>query len=190
VDDGGSSLCITPAERAAFSAWRARLEALGLELGEADDYVLGLLACREVRLRDLTRVVARSKGSDKLRAIAAERMASADFAKALDMAERLFGARAGEQEQEQAVVATGTAGGRVVPFRAASPTKAGPVAQQRIVAALAPGMVLTKAELRKRVPGAQGAFLAGLKAAVTAGAIVREGQGTKSRPYRYRRAGG
>jgi hypothetical protein len=187
----GVSLCVTRAERAAFAAWRGRLEDLALELGPADEYVVAVIAVREVRLRELTRAVARArKQTEKLRAIAAERMASADFAKALDMAERLFGARVGEEIQEEALGATGTAGTRVVPFIPAGRMKARTVAGQRIVAVLGRGVALTKAELRRRVPGAQGAFLAGLKEAVASGAVKREGEGTKARPFRYRRSEG
>lgn len=177
---------MTPAERAAWRAWRARLEGLGVQLSDAGGYVLAVVAVRQTRLRELTAAVANArKQSDKMRMIEAERKASAAFAQALDLAERTFGAAVGEEAV--AVAATGTTG-RVVEFPRAAPMKARATAAQRIVAALNGGRSLTKAELRRRVPGAQGVFLAGLAQAVERGDIVREGPGSKSRPYHYRRS--
>jgi hypothetical protein len=82
-----------------------------------------------------------------------------------------------------AIQATGTDGGTVLAF----PKVALGKTAQRVVAALAKaGAPLTKTELRRRVPGAQGAFLRGLREATAAGAVVREGRGTKGGAFRYR----
>jgi hypothetical protein len=177
--------CTTPAARQAFVAWQKRLGALGVELGEPDTFLLGLISSREARLQELAQDLADCKDEGRrLRITAAERLAAGDFAKALDQAERIFGPRVTEGEP-QAVKLAAQSGGSVVAF----PARPGSVAGQRIVAALTKGGPMKKDDLRLRVAGNQGAFLRGLNEAVKGGAVVREGSGTKSRPYVYRAAG-
>ena len=178
--------CSTKPAREAFDRWRTRLDSLGVELGEADGYLLGLLATREARLEELAAELVRSKDDMtlRLRLVAAERMAAQDMARALDQAERHFGSRV-EAMPAQAV-ATGT-GGRVVSFPTPAPGTPASVTGQRIVAVLARSRkALTKAELRRRVPGNQGDFLRGLREAEQTGAAAKDGAGTRSRPFRYR----
>lgn len=114
-----------------------------------------------------------------------QRLAAGDMHKALDLLERTFGGAVAEVEAEPARQATGTDGADVLPFRARSGL--GAVAQ-RIVAA-AKARPLTKAQLRTRVRGGQGEFLRGLREAIDAGALRRDGSGTKARPYLYRSEG-
>ena len=176
--------CKTAAARAAFGAWRKRLEALGVELADADRYVVGLLASREARLDELTGDLARCKDeSRRLRLVAAERLAAGDMQRALELVHRTYGAaEADEQEAGVLQAATGTHG-RVVAFRQRGGL--GPLAQ-RLAAAVAGG-ALTKAELRRRVRGSQGQFLDGLREALADGAIRRTGTGRRGRPFKYER---
>lgn len=175
--------CATPAAIEAFEKWYARIEAIGVELGEADHYVIGLVASREARLQELSEALATCKTQRRrLQLVQAERMAAQDMAKALDLVERTYGG-AGEVEKTAQVAATGTGGARVVPFRGPSATA------QRILAA-ARTSPLTKAELRRRVKGSQNDFLRALREALAAGELVREGAGSKARPYRYHHSGG
>jgi hypothetical protein len=177
--------CTTPPAIEAFGKWYARIENLGVELGEADDYIIGLVASREARLQELAVALAACKSARRrLQLGQAERMAAQDMSKALDLVERTYGG-AGEVEKTAQAAATGTGGAHVVPFRPAglSPTA------QRIVAAVR-AAPLTKSELRRRVKGAQGDFLRGIKDAIAAGELLREGAGSKARPYRYRRSEG
>jgi hypothetical protein len=164
----------------AFSAWLKRVEALGIEVGDADLYVIGVLASREAALERLRRAVVKKKLNVGL--VAAERLAASAFTRALEQAERVFGSR---------VVATPAAGGgagKVVAMELPRGVK-GPVAvAQRIKFALVTG-ALTKAELGARVQGDTTTFFAQLRALVKSGEIVRDGQGTKGSPFRYRRAG-
>jgi len=176
--------CATAEACARFDAWCSRLRGLGVELADTDLELVGVIASRQARLAALGEELAREADPDRrLRIGAAERMAALDVLKALDAAERAWGGVAVEGEAEPAVVQrTGTDDGRVVPFRAPG---LGVVAQ-RVAAAVAKAGPLTKGELRRRVPGAQGAFLRGLREALAAGAVVREGDGRKGRPFKYR----
>ena len=85
-----------------------------------------------------------------------------------------------------AAQATGTDGSVVLAFRPAglSPRV------KALVAAVAKGGPMTKAELRGAVRGSQGDFLKAVREAVAAGALSREGAGTRSHPHRYRASGG
>jgi hypothetical protein len=174
--------------RDAFDRWAGRLSALGVELEEPDRFVVGLLASREVRLEALGAELRRERDSGRrLRIVAAERLAAADMQKALDQAERAFGAAVAEDEVPARAKATGTDGGRVVPFVSASARGLGQHAQ-RIVAALAKApRPMTKAQLRRAVPGGQSEFTRGLREAVDVRAVMRCGRGSKGRPYVYQR---
>jgi hypothetical protein len=174
--------CTTPAAKRAFAAWQKRLEALGVELGEPDTYLVGLIASREARLEELAGELARCKDEGRrLRIVAAERLAAGDMAKALDQAERVFGPRVAEGAPAIRKAAH-EGGSSIVPF----PTRAGSMAGQRIVVALTKGGPMRKEALRKLVPGNQGDFLRGLKEAMASGAVVREGTGTKTAAFVYR----
>jgi hypothetical protein len=173
--------CTTPIAKRAYAGWTERLEALGVELGEPDTFLVGLLASREARLQELARDLARRKDeSRRLKIISAERLAAQDMAKALDQAERIFGSRVTEDVPEAVRKAMGKAS--VVPF----PKRPGSVTGQRIVVALTKAGALRKDALRRAVSGSQGDFLRGLKEALQSGAVVREGSGTKIAPYTYR----
>jgi hypothetical protein len=71
----------------------------------------------------------------------------------------------------------------VIPFA----SKRGPsTLAQRIAATVAKaGRPLTKEALRRRVSGAEGDFLAGLREALDAGVVTRTGRGCKGSPYMY-----
>lgn len=151
-----------------------------MTLGEADSYPLALTALAESRLEELGQELATCRDRDRrLRLLAAERLAAQDMAKGLDLLERTFGGAIGEAVP---LKATGT-GGRVLDFPRPG---LGPLAQ-RLVAAVADGAPLTKAELRSRVRGNQGDFLRGLREALAAGALQKEGAGSRARPFKYRR---
>lgn len=174
----------TPAAKRAFAAWQKRLADLGVELGEPDLFLVGLIASREARLEELSADLAECKDEGRrLRIIAAERLAAGDMAKALDQAERVFGARVTEGLPET-VKRAAESGGSVVAF----PQRPRTVTGQRIVVQLQKGGPMGKDALRKAVPGNQGDFLRGLKEAVKVGAVLMEGTGTKSRPFTYRAA--
>ena len=176
--------CTTPGAVAAFKRWRARLETAGVELGEPDAYVVGLVASREARLEELAGELARCKRPDRrLRLLQQERLAAGDMQKQLDLLERTYGGAV--TEAAAPVGAAGTTSGRVVPF----PQRRLGATAQRIVAAAAKGGVLTKTQLRERVRGSQGDFLRGLREALAIGALAREGPGSRARPYLYRRMG-
>jgi hypothetical protein len=107
-----------------------------VELGEADRFVVGLLASREARLESLIKELGREADvGRRLRLAAAERLAAQDMARALDQAERIFGGAAGRTEAPiEEHSAMGTEGGRVLAF---APAAAGlSPAAQRIVAVL------------------------------------------------------
>jgi hypothetical protein len=126
------------------------------------------------------------KGPDRrARVVAQERAAAGDMMKALELLERTFGASVAEAVAPE-VKATGTDGGRVIQFRPAglSPRV------KALVAAVAARGTMTKAEMRQAVRGGQGEFLKAIREAVDAGALKREGAGSKARPYRYRASGG
>jgi hypothetical protein len=184
----GIPFCRSKAERAAYRRWAGRLEHLGVELGAADVFVVALLATREARLEDLGRRLVQCRDETRrLRLIAAERLAAADMAKALDAAERAFGGLVEDVAVVQGTSVRATGTGQVVTFpTGAEEKRPGPLAQ-RIFAVLAGERPLTKAELRRRVAGAQGDFLRGLREALSAGLVKRSGQGTKARPFRYGR---
>ncbi len=172
--------CTTAAAREAYEGWTTRLVALGVELGEPDLFLVGLLASREARLTELARDLAECKDQGRvLRIIAAERLAAGDMARALDQAERIFGSRVTDAVPETVRKAAGSS---VVAFPGKPTSKTG----QRIVTALEKKGPLRRDALRRAVPGNQGDFLRGLKEAVGSGAVVREGVGTKTAPYRYR----
>jgi hypothetical protein len=171
---------------AAYGRWKARVVAVGAVLTSADDYVLGLAASREARLEELTLSLARCKDQgQRLRLVAAERLAAVDMGKALEVLERTYGAAAPAQEEQ--LKATGTtswsgSGGSVVAFPAPSGLD---VCAQRIVAAVRRNGPATKDQLRARVKGSQDDFLRGIKTALAMGALVKSGSGTKTQPYRY-----
>lgn len=172
------------AATAAFDLWVGRLETLGVELQDADAYVVGLLASREARLEGLVAELRREKdGGRRLRLLAAERLAAQDMAKALDQAERVFGAVTVEDAVEQARQATGTDGANVIAF--ASKRGPSPVAQRIAATVAKASRPLTKDALRRRVSGAEGDFLRGLREAVDAGTVIRTGHGRKGSPYVY-----
>jgi hypothetical protein len=177
--------CEDKRSAAAFDRWAARLEAAGVELGEADRFVVGLLASREVRLEGLVAELRREKDAGRrLRLIAAERLAAQDMAKALDQAERTYGSAvegAAAEVEEQA--ATGTEGGRVLAFAPAGGLSA--VAQRIAAAVEKSSRPLTKDALRRRVAGSQDDFLRGVKEAERAGAIVRSGSGRRGSPFTF-----
>lgn len=131
-------------------------------------------------------------GALQLQLVQAERLAASDVARGLDLLERTFGVQAEGARDPVKVAATGAgdSGGRVVAFTGGSSkpkTKGG----QRIVAAVVnAGRGLTLAALRRSVAGSQNAFRAGLREAVACGAIRREGQGTRGRPFVYLPGGG
>lgn len=183
--------CSDAAAGACFDAWVKRLEGLGIELQESDGYVIGLLASREVRLEQLAHAVAIERdGSVQLRLVSAERLAAQDMARALDQAERVFGASVAEGaavEQREAVSATGT-DGRVLPF-ASKGSGLSPVSQRIAAVVAKASRPLTKDALRRRVSGSEDDFLRGLREAVAAGAVVRSGLGRKGAPYLYARGG-
>jgi hypothetical protein len=174
----------TPAAKRAFAAWTRRLADLGVELGEPDLYLVGLIASREARLTELADDLAACKDEGRrLRIIAAERLAAGDMAKALDQAERVFGARVTEGLPEN-VKRAAESGGSVVAF----PQKPRSVTGQRIVVQLQKAGPMGMTALRKAVRGNEGDFRRGLHEAVKLGSILREGSGTKSRPFTYRAA--
>lgn len=175
--------CTDKAAASAFDRWVGRLEAMGIELQEADNYVIGLLASREARLEGLVAELRRERDAGRrLKLIAAERLAAADMAKALDQAERVFGASVGEAVVEPRAAATGT-DGNVIPF--VSKVGLSPTAQRLVGALAKAGAPLTREALRRRVSGSQNAFLAALREAVAAGALVRSGSGRKGAPHVY-----
>lgn len=165
-----------------FDRWLARFKALGLELGDADRLLVGLLASREANLADLRRRLA-GEGHPEMRLKVGqhERAAAADFARTLELCERLLGARIGDEAPSAVSLPP-----NVVRFRSGS---ADARARQRILAALAAGP-LTRLELRRRAPGDASAFLRGLKALVGEGAVVVRGVGRRGDPKRYQRAAG
>ena len=180
-----------PAAVVCFDRWVKRLEALGVELGEADRYVVGVVASREARLEQLAAAVSSaSDGALQLQLVQAERLAAQDVGRGLDLLERTFGASVGEVAVEEreavSVSATGT-DGRVLAFAARGGLS--PVAQRIAATCARSSRPLTKDALRRRVSGSQDDFLRGLKEAVGAGGVVRTGVGKKGRPYLYARGG-
>lgn len=172
--------CTTRAAKAAYAGWWARLEGAGVELGEPDTFLVGLIASREARLQELAHALAKCKDeSHRLRIVAAERLAAGDVARVLDQAQRVYGPRAVEGVPS---IRKAAAGSSVVAF----PLRPGSVTGQRIVVALTKGGPMRKDALRVAVPGNQGDFLRGLKEAVASGAVTREGTGTKTAPFHYR----
>jgi hypothetical protein len=174
---------------AAFDRWASRIAAAGVELAEADLYVVGLLASREARLEALGRELRRERDAGRrLRVVAAERLAAGDMQKALDLAERVFGQQvaAGEEQVEVHARATGT--DNVLAFESAG-RSLGTVAQ-RIASVVAKAhRPLTRDALRRRVPASEDDFGRALKEAVAAGAVQRGGAGKKGRPFTYARGG-
>jgi hypothetical protein len=171
---------------ACFDRWAKRITAAGVELGEADLYVIGLVASREARLEALGGELWRERDAGRrLRVVAAERLAAADFGKALDMLERVFGASIGEVEEaeQQRVRATGT--DNVLAFDAGAGRALGIVAQRIAAVVAKAARPLTREALRRRVSGNEGDFNRGLKEAIGAGVVRREGLGKKARPYLY-----
>jgi len=183
------------ASRAAFDAWVRRLQALGLEVGEADAYVVGLCASREVRLTQLAAAVAGElDGGTQLRLIQAERLAAADVASSLDHLERVFGVAAEAVPKPAQLRATGTGGpapsGKVISFAGASESKPKTAIGQRLAAAVARSSApLTMPALRRTVQGSEGDFRRGLRDALACGAIRRDGSGTRGKPFVYLRGG-
>jgi hypothetical protein len=178
-----------------FDRWKARLEALGIEVQEADGYVLGLLASREARLEELVLDLRRERDpSRRLRVVACERLAAADMGKALEYAEKVFGASLSEPGEtqvhgEQELTGTGTDGARVLAFEPA-PTRALGVVAGRIVAALSKAArPLTRAALRRCVAGSEDDFGRALREVIAAGVVKRQGSGKKARPFTYSRGG-
>ena len=169
-------------------------DALGYEMGEADAYVVGLCASREVRLTQLAAAVAGElDGGTQLRLIQAERLAAADVASSLDHLERVF-AVAGEVPKPAALRATGTSGpapsGKVISFAGVSESKPKTAIGQRLAAVVARSSApLTMPALRRTVQGSEGDFRRGLRDALACGAVRREGSGTKGKPFVYRPGG-
>ena len=191
VSGGARPFCgADPAAVQCFDAWVRRLEGRGVELGEADRYVVGIIASREARLEQLAAAVSSAvDGALQLQLVAAERLAAQDVARGLDLLERTFGGSVGEVavEERQAVGATGT-DGRVLPF-ASKGAGLSPVAQRIAAVVSKTSSRLTKDALRRRVPGSEDDFLRGLREAVAAGTVVRSGLGRKRHPYLYARGG-
>lgn len=185
-----------PASEAAFDRWRGRFEAAGVDLPDegADAYVLGLLASREAALERLRADVdAETDMELRLKIVQAERRAAADFRAGLELAERVFGARAGEISVPVPIaVGGGGGGGRVVqmprrvPDTIAGRGKGPDAVHARILGVLADAsQALTKDELQKRTPGDPSTFLRELKTLIASGAVKRSGAGRRGDPYRY-----
>jgi hypothetical protein len=198
ADTGNAApFCEARPARRAFDAWCARLEDLGVVLGAADLFVIGLVASREVRLADLQLAVKRERFMDtKLKLIEAERKASALFQSGLDLLERTFGARAAAAAAAPRALALAVGAGRVLPMRPklaslagvrkAAPNKGAEAVKARILAAVARARApLTKQELRLQVQADDGTFLRVLGELVKAGQVARSGRGVRSQPHRY-----
>ena len=177
----------------AYEGWMARLERAGFEATEADAFVIGLVASREVKLERLRKLLQKAKQPvDVLRIGEAERRAAGDLRATLEFLERAVGERLDEGaveagEEKLAVVG----GGRKVLAMPARKHTASMAAGDRIKAALARAKrPLTKPEIRKRVPGDAQAFLGALKKLHATGEITRKGRGVNRSPFRYGLAGG
>ena len=176
--------CDAPAARAAFDRWIQRLSALGLELSDADCFLIGTLAATEVTLTRLQAALAAAEGDDILKWAQATDRAGRAFLLALDRCQKEFEPRLAEAE-EALPVAVGESRAtpaRVIPFVTAG--SAENRVQDRIARALGAER-LTKAELRTRVPGAQQVFLQALKALVAGGKVGVDGRGTRGFARRY-----
>ena len=168
----------------AFDSWVKRLEALGVELAETDLFVVGLVASRQTNLEALRARLAEAEAPAAL--LAEERAAAKAFAEALDRAERVLGARAGEVAEALPVAVGGGRVLRLVAHEDAAPRNRGRVVvAERILVALGAGRALTRDELRAKVRGSKGEFLAQLKVLVRQGRVVAEGAGVKGSPRRY-----
>lgn len=181
-----------PAAREAFDGWVERLRAVGVEVGEADAFIVGLLAVRTARLEQLSRAIAaEADGATQLKLVEAERRAAAAVQASLDHLERALGVAAAAEAPAQ-LRATGTSGpapGRVISF-AVSSAKPKSALGQRLAAAVARSAApLTMAALRRSVAGSEGDFRRALRDALACGAVRREGSGTKGRPFVYLRGG-
>lgn len=187
--------CSSPAARAAFDAWRTRVEALGIVLSSGDTYLVGQLAARQLRYEDLQqRVELEQDAGMRLRLVESERRASVAFQAALEVLDRALHGRVAEAEEQPVVPAAVAGGARVLRMPArpkagsglAKRLKGPEAVQGRILLALsrADGP-LTRVQLRKRVPGDETTFLRTLAALVESGEIARSGAGVRGRPHVY-----
>lgn len=173
--------CSDPASRRAFDRWRTYLESeCGLELSSPDLLLIGTLARAESRLAQLGVDIAREKDvSKRARLVAVEITAQRAFLSAHDAVERALGPR----------VDVGEAAAHLVEGPAAALAgRVRSVAAGRILRALSGGARLTKGELLKAAGGDKGQFLRALAELEGEALVVREGQGHRGRPYRFRRA--
>lgn len=187
--------CEDTLARSCADWWLAHLEGLGIEIGGADRFVIGLLASREANLRGLRVALALAEvPGDRLALLAAESRAARDFAAALDKGEAVFGARAAAAVSTlpMAVGESGRDRGRVLAMperpglKLASRGRGAQAVAERILAALARAAgPLTKAELRRGVTGDATAFLRALPDLVVEGRVSTTGAGRRGNPRRY-----
>jgi len=172
--------CDAPAARAAFDRWIQRLSALGLELSDADRYLVGVLASREATLQALRAEVAVATGDALIRLAAAEDRASRGFVLALNRCQQEFEPRVSAELDLPVAVGEG----RATPARVIQFGTADDRVKARIIEALGGGR-LGKETLRERVPGAQQVFLRALKTLIASGQVAAAGRGTRGAARRY-----
>ena len=194
MSDRKVPFCASPRARACFEAWRARLEGLGVELGDADAYPIAIAASREAALDELQAEVRRTRDLGlKLKLIEAARRASIAFQVAMELIERTFGARVGTVAALPVAVGGGSA--RVIPMPLRPPDRLAPrnkgeaAVRARLLTAIAnaeaAGRPPTKDALAAGVQGDSGTILRVLSALVHSGEVRRLGRGSKGSPYRY-----
>lgn len=175
--------CTSTDAAARFDNWRARLEGQGVELNEADLFVVGLLASRESNLEALRQAIASADPVTLVKLELAEDRAARAFGLAMDRAERVFAPRIIEAVEPEAPRAQ--APGRVLVMQPRSGDTALDAIVARLLKALDGGVRLTKAELRARVRGSQPEFLRAMNLLVEQGRLVRDGHGRRGRPHTY-----
>ncbi len=179
----------------ALAAWTSRLEGLGIELAEADRYVIAVVASREAALEDLQVELKLTRDLGlRLKIHEAARRASLAFAAGLELLERTFGARVGSVGVQPIAVGGGSA--RVIPMplhlagKPVSPKNKGAAAvEARLLTAISraeqAGRPTTREALIGSVRGDKNTVLRMLRELVASGRVRKIGRGSKGNPYRY-----
>ncbi len=194
VTEPAAPFCPSAQARRAAAAWAARLEALGVQLAEADRYVVAIVASREAALEDLQLQLKRTREVGlRLRIHEATRRASLAFAAGLELLERTFGARVGGVALP---VAVGGGTAKVLPLvplriagRATPRNKGAAAVEARLLAAIGraerAGRPPSKGALCAAVRGDSGTVLRVLNQLVSSGQVRKIGRGSKGNPFRY-----